>query len=96
MTLSDVYSCMLTTKWDFSSANSTGKWSTPQETYKLSTRRLANSVDGLEENYEYSVIDTRVRVRGTGKVLVMHYESSPGKDFQLIGRVTPFTFETEG
>jgi len=93
MTLSDVYSCMLTVKFDFSVDNSTGKWSTPQETYKLSTIRLR----GRPENeYEYNVIDTRVRVRGTGRVAVSRYESSPGKDFQLIGRVTPFTFETEG
>lgn len=93
MVLSDVYSCMLTTKWDWASNNNTGKWSTPQETYKLSTRRLGASA---EAGYEFKVVDTRVRARGTGKALVMRYESTPGKDFELIGRVTPFTFETEG
>jgi hypothetical protein len=93
MTLSDIYSAMLTVKFDFAIDNSTGKFSTPQETYKLSTKRLKG---GTEDDYNYKVVDTRVRVRGTGKVVVMRYESSPGKDFQLIGRITPFTFETEG
>lgn len=93
MTLSDVYSCFLTMKFDFAIDNSTGKWSTPQETYKLSTKRLGGIDEGL---YKYKVVDTRVRVRGTGRVAVMRYESRPGKDFQLIGRITPFTFETEG
>jgi len=93
MTLSDTYSCMLTVKFDFAIDNSAGKWSTPQETYKLSTRRLVGT---NEANYPFKVIDTRVRARGTGRVVVMRYESSPGKDFELIGRVTPFTFETEG
>lgn len=93
MTLSDIYSAMLTVKFDFAIDNNTGKFSTPQETYKLSTKRLKG---GNEAGYNYKVVDTRVRVRGTGKVVVMRYESSPGKDFQLIGRITPFTFETEG
>lgn len=93
MTLSDTYSCMLTVKFDFAIDNSAGKWSTPQETYKLSTRRLVGTT---EANYPFDVVDTRVRARGTGRVVVMRYESSPGKDFELIGRVTPFTFETEG
>jgi len=93
MTLSDIYSCFLTVKFDFAIDNNTSKWSTPQETYKLSTKRLKG---GTEAAYNYKVIDTRVRVRGTGRVAVMRYESRPGKDFQLIGRITPFTFETEG
>lgn len=95
MQTSTVYSCMLTAKFDFAIDNNTGKWSTPQETYKLSTLRLAHG-GGAEAGYNYKVVDTKVRVRGTGKVVVLHYESTAGKDFQLIGRITPFTFETEG
>jgi hypothetical protein len=53
-------------------------------------------VGGVEASYPYSVVDTRVKVPGTGKVVVYRYESTPGKDFELIGRVTPFTAETEG
>lgn len=93
MTLSDVYSCMLTAKYDFCIDSTQSKWSKPQETYKLSTKRL---VGRTEATYGFNVVETRVRVRGSGKVVVMRYESSPGKDFQLIGRITPFTFETEG
>lgn len=93
MTLSDVYSCMLTAKFDFSIDETQSKWSTAQETYKLSTKRLKGRT---EANYGFKVIETRVRVRGSGKVVVMRYESTAGKDFELIGRITPFTFETEG
>lgn len=95
MKTSTTYSCILTAKFDFSTDTLTGKWSTPQETWKYSTKRLAE-VNGVEDNYRYKVVDTRVKVRGTGRVVVSRYESSPGKDFQLIGRVTPFTAETEG
>ena len=93
MQTSDIYSCLLTAKFDFATSNGTGKFSTPQEAYKLSTLRLKG---GSEDDYNYKVVDTRLRVRGSGRVVVLRYESSPGKDFELIGRITPFTFETEG
>lgn len=95
MTPSNIYSCLLTAKFDFAINNNSGKFSTPQQVYKLSTKRLAQ-VGGVEDNYPFDVVDTRVRVRGSGKVLKLRYESEPGKDFELIGRVTPFTAETEG
>lgn len=95
MQVSSTYSALLTAKFDFAIDNASGKWSTPQETFKYSTLRLAK-VNGVEDNYQHNVVDTRVRVRGTGRVVVYRYESSPGKDFELIGRVTPFTAETEG
>jgi len=95
MQVSDVYSAVLTAKFDWATDAGTGKWSTPQEAYKFSTVRLAN-VSGVESQYPFKVVDTRLRVRGSGRVVVYRYESTPGKDFQLIGRVTPFTAETEG
>lgn len=95
MQVSTRYSCVLTAKFDYAVDNATGKWSTPQEAFKYSTARLAKAL-GVEDDYGFKVIDTRLRVRGTGKVVSYRYESSPGKDFELIGRITPFTAETEG
>lgn len=95
MKTSTIYSCTLTAKFDFAIDNNSGKWSTPQETWKYSTQRLA-AVGGVEANYEHNVVDTRAKVRGSGRVVVMRYESAAGKDFELIGRITPFTAETEG
>jgi hypothetical protein len=95
MTESDFYGCMLTGKFDWSTDNASNKWSTPQQAYKLSTKRLALA-SGIEADYPYAIIDTRLRLRGTGRAVVLRYESEPGKDFELVGRVTPFTAETEG
>ena len=94
MQLSTIYGCLLTAKFDFAIDNSSGKWSTPQQAFKYSTLRFNKTV--TEAAYPYSVIDTRLRTRGTGRVVVYRYESEAGKDFELIGRVTPFTAETEG
>jgi hypothetical protein len=95
MTPSEANSCMLTIKFGWSISDITGRWSTPQETYKLRTRELER-VAFIEADYPYSIVDTRVKVRGTGKVMLMHYESTDGKDFEMAGRVTSFTGETEG
>lgn len=95
MKLSNTYSALLTAKFDFAIDDLSGKWSTPQETFKYGTLQLAK-VGGVEDSYPFSVIDTRVIVAGSGKVVVYRYTSSPGKDFELIGRVTSFTTETEG
>lgn len=93
MTLSEFNSCMLTAKFGWSSDDLIGRWSTPQETYKLRTRELAK-VGDVEKDYPYDIITTRVRVRGSGEVLQLHYESTAGKDFVMAGRATPFTTET--
>lgn len=95
MKTSIIYGCTLTAKFDFAIDNNSGKWSTPQEAWKYSTQRLAK-VGNVEADYPYKVVDTRLRVRGTGRVVVYRYDSVAGKDFELIGRVTPFTAETEG
>lgn len=95
MTPSTLYSCVLTAKFGWSTTDLIGRWSTPQETYKLRTQELAK-VSGVEADYPYDVVTTRVRVRGSGEVMLLHYESTDGKDFEMAGRVTPFTAETEG
>ena len=95
MVVSDVYGCLLTAKFDFAIDNTSGKWSTPQQAFKYSTLRLGK-VSGVEDSYQHNVVDTRLRIRGTGRVVVYRYESEAGKDFELIGRVTPFSTETEG
>jgi hypothetical protein len=94
MTPSEFNSCILTAKFAWSNTDLIGRWSTPQETYKLRTSELAK-VNYIEADYPYDIVTTRVRVRGQGPVMLLHYESSDGKDFRMAGRATPFTAETE-
>lgn len=95
MTPSVTYSCVLTAKFNFAIDNAAGKWSTPQETFKYRTLQFKKA-GSVEAAYPFDVVDTKVKVSGAGKVVVMRYASTPGKDFELIGRVMPFTAETEG
>ena len=76
-------SCMLQTRWDWTD-NDIGRWTTPQEAYRLLQAYIA-----LDENdpfaYGFEVVKTKLRMRGKGDAFSFRYSSSPGKDFQLIG-----------
>lgn len=95
MTVSDVYGCLLSAQFDFSTDALSGKWGRSQQAYKLSTRRLA-AVNNVESLYPFKIIETKLKIRGSGNVIVLRYESEEGKDFQLNARVTPFTHSLEG
>lgn len=94
MIKSETYSCLLSASFDWSLAAASGHESRQQQAYLFQTT-LYNKVGG-EAAYPLAVVDTRLRIRGSGQVMSLRYESEEGKDFQLIGHSTPFTTETEG
>ena len=81
---SNVNSCKMTSKWDFATSSSTGKHTAKQEIYRLNSLRMDNAGDD-EDAYGFEVIETKTKIRGHGKALVLRFESSPGKDFELLG-----------
>jgi hypothetical protein len=87
--LSDKYSCKLTGKFDFGKNSSANKWTTAQETYRLNTLRHTNASSD-EDLYPFSVIETKSKLRGNGKALVLRWESTTGKDFEILGWSLPF------
>lgn len=88
---SDNYSCKLQAKWDFSNSSDTGKHTESRETYRFNTRRYLNRVDG---NYGFDVIETKNKIRGNGKSLVLRFESTDDKDFELLGWAMEVTAPT--
>jgi hypothetical protein len=93
MTPSATNSCILRGKFDFAVNSNTGLWTTNAEVWLYETKRLARA-NNVEADYGYSVIETRNKVRGRGKALVLRFESSDGKDFELLGWGVPFEAET--
>ena len=81
---SDVNSCLMTGSFDFSNSPTVGKRGPKQEIYRLNTLRM-NNVSNVEDNYGFAVVETKTKIRGHGKALVLRFESSPGKDFELLG-----------
>lgn len=91
--LSDLNSCLLKGKFDFGINTNTGKWSTQQQVWRLNALRMDN-VSSVEADYGYSVIETKSKVRGNGKAMVLRFESEEGKDFELLGWGVPFEATT--
>lgn len=87
------YSCKLTGKFDFSSNSTSNKETSAQEVYRLNTLRYTNASSD-ESLYPFEVIETKSKVRGNGKALVLRWESSTGKDFELLGWSLPFEITT--
>lgn len=88
--LSELNSCILKGKFDFSISTTTGKWSTEQEVYRLNALRMDNA-NNIEAAYGYSVIEKKTKVHGRGKALILRFESTEGKDFELLGWAIPVT-----
>ena len=83
-TTSNVNSCIMTAKWDFATNSATGKHTEGREIYRLNSLRY-NNANSDEDAYGFEVIETKNKIRGIGKALVLRFESSAGKDFQLLG-----------
>lgn len=67
--------------WDFKNTPS----STAQEAYRLKTLPVVDP-DNLDTfDYPHSVITSKLKVRGRGKVVKLRFESTEGYDFNLIG-----------
>jgi hypothetical protein len=65
--------------WDWSDRRSS-----EQEAVLLSPTRLA-TVGGDETLYPHDLVDSRLRLRGTGRTAVVRFDTVEGKDFILVG-----------
>ena len=77
-------SCLMSVKWNFADTAASGKITDPQEVYKYPRPYTPLDVNDPFDWGE-SVISTKNRVSGSGKVLQLKFESPAQKDCQLLG-----------
>ena len=77
-------SCLISTRWDWTNSERANRWTTPREFYRH--RRLYFPVD-IDDTFDdgNSVVASRDKIRGKGRVLSIKFESSPGKNLHLYG-----------
>lgn len=84
----------VTAKWDWTTSNSTGRWTTPQQGIK--PRRVFVPTDPNDPyNDGFGVLKSRLLIRGKGESLVIRFQSEDGKDFQILGWSIPFKGKKE-
>lgn len=74
--------CYVQARWDFSDSGSSGKWSGKQQVYRLNKFQVPNS---NSSDYTYNTVVTKTKLRGSGKVLSLYWESEDQKDCHLLG-----------
>jgi hypothetical protein len=84
LTANNESSCLMSAYWDYADHDNSGKIGTQFEAYRL-TRPYIPSGAGDAFDYGQSVITTKNRVSGRGRALSLRFESSAGKDCQLLG-----------
>lgn len=67
-------SCLLSTRWDWTSAATSGKWSNPRQVYRV-----------LRDEIGQEMIVTRNKIRGFGRSVSLKFESEAGKTLKLYG-----------
>ncbi len=69
------------TQWQWTNNALAGKWSTPQQVYRLP--RFFTLDDS--HNLSFDVVNTRNKVKGSGDAASLKFTSSPTKDMILLG-----------
>lgn len=90
--LANQSSCFVSGKWEWTDSGALGRWSNPQQAYRLSTTYIPTSVSDSFD-YDYSVIKSRLLLRGKGRALRLRFEGEQAKGFELLGWALPITIE---
>jgi hypothetical protein len=70
-------------RWDYTDLD-VGQWTKQEQAYRLHRQYVPqDAADPFD--YGYTLIQTKLRMRGKGKAFSIRYESETGKDMQLIG-----------
>lgn len=81
ITMQGESSCTLEAQWQWTNNALAGKWTNPQEAYRL-PRFITLDPSHI---FSYDVVSTRNKIRGEGEAVSLKFSSSPGKDMHLLG-----------
>lgn len=74
-------SILVSSFWDFKTTAS----STAQQAYRFKYTPVVDPGDLNSFDYPHTVLDTRLKLRGSGKSMRLRFESEQGKNFELLG-----------
>jgi hypothetical protein len=77
-------SCIMQAQWNWNNSAANGKWGTPRQVYRYKRLYSPSGVTDTFDNGE-SVISTKNKLRGGGKVLSLFIQTEPKRDLKLLG-----------
>ena len=78
-------SCLVQSRWGWNDSAVQGKWGTQFQAYRLVLPQPASPASGDEFDYGPIVIETKNKLRGSGKALSLYFQSVTQKDMKLLG-----------
>jgi hypothetical protein len=76
--------CLMRFQWDWSDTIDAGRWTTPQQVYRLTRVELTDLNQPSLKSSNKTVI-TKSKIRGQGRAFSVYFESQPDKDCKLLG-----------
>lgn len=77
-------SCKVGSMWEWTNSINSNRWGREFEAYRLNRLWMPNSnTDAYEDGF--SVVTTKNKLRGKGRVLSLRFSTSPGKNLHLYG-----------
>lgn len=76
-------SCLLQGQWEWTNDVTTGRWTAPQQIYRM--RRMLPVTSGGTINFGNDLVVARTKLRGSGRSLSLLFSTEPGKDCHLYG-----------
>lgn len=80
----DQSSCLAQIRWEWSDDVKSGRWSKSFQAYRIHRFQLPESLDDTFV-YGHTVVTTRNKVRGKGRVLNLYVETEADKDLKFLG-----------
>ncbi len=74
-------SCLLQVQWEWTNNPLAGKWSSIQQVYRLPRFFSLDST----HTFSFDVVNTRNKIRGSGRAASLLFSSEPKKDMYLLG-----------
>lgn len=78
-------SCKVQARWEWNTSAAQGKWGTQFQAYRLFLPKATSPSSGDTFDYGPSVIETKNKLRGSGKALSLYFQSEEAKDMKLLG-----------
>ena len=87
--LGDIYpthesSCLVQSQWEWSNSEVSGRWGREFQAYRQKRAYIPENDNDSFDN-GFSVVNTKSKLRGKGKVLSLQIKTEPTKDCKLLG-----------
>lgn len=89
----DQSSCLVQAQWNWTDSPNSGQWGRIFQAYRMRRHFMPTTLDTYDDGYY--VVETKSKLRGSGKALSLLFKSEPNKHCELLGWSLPVETSTD-